>query len=483
MKRSYHLLAVLLAFGAAGAWATVRGVPSVYPTIQEGINASVNGDTVLVAPGTYTENIIFRGKRIVVTSWFAFGGDPGYILNTTINGGSPAFADSGSCVRIVNGEDSTAVLQGFTLTGGHGTWWNDEHGPGNHYWEGGGVLIALCSPTVRFNVIRNNNVNMTGGVSTGGGGIRLGDGSPHIFNNIIMNNAGMYGGGITSNFASPVIRNNVIAYNVVSQAIPGLQTYGGGGLWFNGNVAGNRIENNTIVGNSSTGSGGSGAGGRGGGMLAVFGATINTKNNIVWGNTQTTGGEVGTASGAALVSYSDVEGGFTGTGNINQSPLFADTSFLLLSASPCIDTGDTNVAFQDPEDPHTPGSAVWPAQGGLRNDTGAYGGPLSSIIAAILTPVENPPRGQFPWQMTLSQNYPNPFNPATTIRYVVPSRAHISLKVYNLLGQEVANLVDRLESEGEHFVGWNAEGHASGVYLYKLAVDRYTETRKLILSK
>ena len=184
------LLLIALAVLAGSAWSTVRNVPGAYATIQAGIDASINGDTVLVAPGTYQENIVFRGKRIVVTSWFALYSDPGYIQSTIINGGSPAFPDSGSCVRIVNGEDSTAVLQGFTLTGGHGTLWQDEHGS-FRYWEGGGVLIALCSPTIRFNIIRDNNVNMTGGRSTGGGGIRLGDGSPHIDNNIIIRNAGM----------------------------------------------------------------------------------------------------------------------------------------------------------------------------------------------------------------------------------------------------------------------------------------------------
>ena len=482
MKSATRILAILLAITAGSAWATVRNVPATYATIQDGINASVNGDTVLVAPGTYQENIVYRGKRIVVSSWFALNSDPAYIQNTIINGSSPAFADSGSCVRIVNGEDSTTVLQGFTLTGGYGTLWQDEHGS-FRYWEGGGVIIALSSPTVQFNIIRNNNVNRTGGRSTGGGGIRLGDGAPHIHNNIIMNNAGMYGGGIVSNYASPVITNNVIAFNTVSQAIAGSPTYGGGGLWFNGGVAGNRIENNTIAGNASSGTVSTGANGRGGGMIAVFGSTINTKNNIVWSNTQTTGGQVGIASGAALVSFSDVQDTFAGTGNISLPPLFADTSFYLQSGSPCIDAGDTSAAFNDPADPGNPGSALWPALGTRRNDMGAYGGPLSRTIASVLTPVQEPREGEFPWQFALSQNYPNPFNPTTTIRYELASSDRVSLKVYNLLGQEVATLVEGLESQGAHRVVWNGSATPSGVYLYKLTAGRYSETRKLILLK
>lgn len=474
-------LIVMLAVCLGTSKGTVRNVPGTYATIQAAINASVHGDTVLVAPGTYTENIVFRGKNIVVTSRFVLNSDPIYIQSTIINGGTPAFADSGSCVRIVNGEDSTAVLQGFTLTGGYGTLWQDEHGPGR-YWEGGGVFIALSSPTIKFNIIRNNNVNRTGGASTGGGGIRLGDGAPRILNNIIIGNAGMYGGGIVSNYASPTVRNNIIAYNIVSQGVAG-PTYGGGGLWFNGAVAGNKIENNTIVGNSSTGGGSSGAQGRGGGMIAVFGATITTRNNVVWGNTQTTGGQVAAVSATALVTYSDIEGGFAGQGNMNLLPQFADTSFYLSSGSPCIDAGDTSAAFNDPPDPGNPALARWPARGGLRNDVGAYGGPLSRIIASVLTGVEEQRGENNPKEFMLLQNYPNPFNPTTSISYQLPTSGSVSLKVYDVLGREVATLVDGMKQRGTNTVTWDARGKASGIYIYKLTAGEYSALKKMILMK
>lgn len=482
MNVYYVRIMTLLTLAACAAHSAVRNVPGEYSTIQAAINASVNADTVLVAPGTYPENIVFRGKKIVVTSWFALNGDLGYILNTIIQGGTPSHPDSGSCVRIINGEDSTAVLQGFTITGGYGTLWQDEHGPGR-YWEGGGVFIALSSPTVRYNIIRNNNVNRPGGASTGGGGIRLGDGSPRILNNIIINNAGMYGGGIVSNYASPFIRNNVVAYNTVTQAITGLPTYGGGGLWFNGSVQGNRIENNTVFGNTATGSGGVGAGGRGGGMIAVFGATINTRNNIVWGNTQTTGGQVAAVSATANVSYSDIQGGFAGTGNIDQDPLFADTSFYLQSASPCADAGDTSVSFYDPPDPADSTQARWPARGGRRNDMGAYGGPGSGAIATFPTGVDERHEGETVEQFALFQNYPNPFNPITSIRFTVQSSGFVSLKVYDLLGREVATLEHSVKQPGTYTVTWDASTSASGVYLCKFDGGGQSATRKLVLLK
>ncbi len=461
-------------------------VPADHATIQSAINASVNGDTVFVEPGTYRENVTFRGKRIVLTSRFYLDSNPtGAIQNTIIDGSTPSHPDSGSCVRIANGEDSTTILQGFTLTGGYGTLWQDENGAGR-YWEGGGVLIALSSPTVRHNIIRNNDVNRAGGQSTGGGGIRLGDGSPHILNNIIVNNAGMYGGGIVSNYASPTLRNNIIAYNVVSPAVTGRPTYGGGGIWVNGSRPGatfaNRIENNTIVGNSATGSGGSGAGGKGGGMLAAFSATINSRNNIVWGNTQSTGGQLNVASASTLVAtYSNVEGGYAGVGNINVNPDFAETGFYLHPNGSCVDAGDTTTSFNDLPDLVNPGLARWPSWGGLRNDMGAYGGPGADVIAAILTTVpERNDDGSLD-AFSLDQNFPNPFNPTTTITFLVHPSQHVSLKVFDVLGREIATLVNENLEAGKYRISYDAIGLPSGAYFYRLASSGYFETKRMLL--
>ncbi len=112
---------VLFVFSLSNA-NTIK-VPQDFTTIQGAINASTNGDTVLVASGTYYENINFNGKNIVLTSNYGITGDASYIKSTIINGSTPAHPDTASCVRIISGEDSTAVLQGFTLTGGKGTKW------------------------------------------------------------------------------------------------------------------------------------------------------------------------------------------------------------------------------------------------------------------------------------------------------------------------------------------------------------------------
>ncbi len=79
-----------------------------------------------------------------------------------------------------------------------------------------------------------------------------------------------------------------------------------------------------------------------------------------------------------------------------------------------------------------------------------------------------------PETFELFQNYPNPFNPATTIGYQLPAHGRVSLKVFNLLGQEVATLVDGEQLPGYHQHHWNASGVASGLYVYRLDVRDHT---------
>src|SRR5688572_25844396 len=216
MKTKLPLLLISLLFVVI-AQASVITVPGNFNTIQEAIIASSSGDTVIVTPGTYFENINFRGKNIVVTSLFYITGDISYIISTIINGSNPIHQDTASCVIFNSGEDSGAILQGFTITGGTGTVWFDIHGAGV-FREGGGILIEGSSPVIRHNYITGNHVtDMTGVVSTGGGGIRVGDGNPEITNNVITLNQARYGAGLVLNYSGCLIRNNVIASNTGGQ--------------------------------------------------------------------------------------------------------------------------------------------------------------------------------------------------------------------------------------------------------------------------
>lgn len=83
----------------------------------------------------------------------------------------------------------------------------------------------------------------------------------------------------------------------------------------------------------------------------------------------------------------------------------------------------------------------------------------------------------------LSQNYPNPFNPSTTIRYSIPENGMVTLKVFNILGQEVNTLVNKVQNAGLHQVNFNAGQFASGVYIYRLSSGNFVSTKKMLLIK
>jgi len=86
-----------------------------------------------------------------------------------------------------------------------------------------------------------------------------------------------------------------------------------------------------------------------------------------------------------------------------------------------------------------------------------------------------------PSKFSLKQNYPNPFNPITNIEFLIPKTEFVTLKIYNLLGQEIANLVSDKLKVGKYRFTWNATSLASGVYLYRLQAGNHIETRKMIL--
>jgi hypothetical protein len=86
-----------------------------------------------------------------------------------------------------------------------------------------------------------------------------------------------------------------------------------------------------------------------------------------------------------------------------------------------------------------------------------------------------------PGQLTLDQNYPNPFNPSTTIRYGLPQRSHVTLTVFNTLGQLVAQLVNGEMEAGYHEVQFGGSGLSSGVYYYRIQAGDFVQTRKLLL--
>ncbi len=111
-------------------------------------------------------------------------------------------------------------------------------------------------------------------------------------------------------------------------------------------------------------------------------------------------------------------------------------------------------------------------------------GMIGSITAAM--PTEIVEKDQLPFQFSLSQNFPNPFNPSTMIMYNLPSAAFVTLKVYNVLGKEVAVLVSQNQNSGQHMTVFDigkTNDMASGVYFYRLTAGSFTQTRKMMLVK
>jgi hypothetical protein len=89
--------------------------------------------------------------------------------------------------------------------------------------------------------------------------------------------------------------------------------------------------------------------------------------------------------------------------------------------------------------------------------------------------------GSLPEQFVLSQNYPNPFNPSTTIKYQLPAKSEVTLRVYDVLGREIATLVNEVKQPGTHTVQIDGSGLASGVYFYQLRAGAFASTKKFLL--
>jgi hypothetical protein len=88
-----------------------------------------------------------------------------------------------------------------------------------------------------------------------------------------------------------------------------------------------------------------------------------------------------------------------------------------------------------------------------------------------------------PTVFKLEQNYPNPFNPSTTIKFAVPERSNVLIKIYDILGSEVSTLVNEEKPAGTYELTWEAIGLSSGIYFYQLKAGEYVNTKKMLLIK
>lgn len=409
-----------LAFPFLAAAQVTRNVPADFPTIQQAVTAAVNGDTVLVAPGTYAEAVNLGGKRIRLRS----SGGPHV---TTIDATSLA-----PVVTIGSGATRDTLVEGFTLTGGRDT------------FDGGGIKISSGSPTIRGNIIRGNR----GG---NGNGISINFSSALVVGNVVADNhntgsvsGGGGGGGIyiggnpcSGTFAPPPdcaaeVRGNLIENNSVSSFTSGggievfaggptriidnvirnnrTRSSGGGIAFFNSADA--RVENNLIAGNRITNATGQGGGvywltpsgsrgpflvnntivhniaSNGSGVFADgYDAAARVVNNLIVGSPGATALECGkfndpnppvvrnnnvVASGAA--AYAGLCASANGVqGNISQTPLFAAVGdYRLAAGSPGVDAGENSFVVEPLDLNGTARIVDGDDFGGAQVDMGAY---------------------------------------------------------------------------------------------------------------
>jgi hypothetical protein len=139
--------------------------------------------------------------------------------------------------------------------------------------------------------------------------------------------------------------------------------------------------------------------------------------------------------------------------------------------------GFANIVWQEDPEPGTHAVAS-PDNAIIRRSRQVF---LRTTIAQLTTDVHI--GEEVPTEFALDQNYPNPFNPSTKIHYRIASGSNVKLSVCNMLGQEVATLVNGFRAAGDYEVDFTGSNLASGVYYYTLRAGRFTETRKMILTK
>jgi hypothetical protein len=363
--RCSAILALLIFLPAAGQSTLL--VPSQFSTIQAAIAAGSPGDTVLVQAGIYAERLDFLGKAIQVRS------ESGAAATRIDAALAPAWPNLPyySAVRMISGEGATAVLEGFTVTGGGGMSSNEQ---------GSGIWCHGLAPTIRDCVITNNKSTLGGGMYGNallerctisnnqtlpygeGGGVL---GRPTIIDcEIIGNHSGGTGGGVYAT-GPCTITGTVIDSNTSGNGSDG---YSGGGVrgpatliecqitrnkayhYFSGGpadsigtgvdgavlllrctVADNQIANGPVQGDTSGG-------------IKNVGSVV---ESILWGNENA---DVEFAFGPTTpIQYSIVGGGYPGTGNLALNPLFsAPGAYTLSPGSPAIDAGNP-ASLPDPD--------------------------------------------------------------------------------------------------------------------------------------
>ena len=304
--------------------------------------------------------------------------------------------------------------------------------------------------------------------ATAGGAMYIKDSNPYLHRLKFINNQSISGGGamILEN-SSPVISNVLFVKNITN----GL---GGAVQCFNGSSP--KFVNMTSADNVAIQNGG--------GTFHTNGdnTELEVINSIMYGNSKP---ELFIEGQTPVITYSIIDSASTesyfGIGCLDTDPKFEMTigNYYYLSSTVCgysLNSDAIDAGHPDSLD------AVLDCEEGLgtqRADMGYYGGRYSDMPVGVKDEIET----QIPNKYELAQNYPNPFNPSTTIQFAIPKAGMVSLKVYNILGEEVATLINRKMNAGFQKINFDASHLSSGLYLYRISADDFVDVKKMLLVK
>ncbi len=333
---------------------------------------------------------------------------------------------------------------------------------------GGAMYIENASPTIEDCKFEINGRTLAANpeiVTLAGGALYLRNANPTMRKLQFSGNTASDGGAIFLDQSSPVMTNILAVKN---------EALGFAGAIFIDNSS-PRIVNMTAADNSAA---------NGGGAFSLMHSASQPDviNSIMYGNSKP---EIYINDGMPTVTYSIIDSAATetyyGLGCLDADPQFQETygDIYRLPSTECgiaVNSIAIDAGHPDSLD------AVVTCDEGLgtqRADMGYYGGMYSSVIIVGL----DESTGTSPDAFALSQNYPNPFNPSTTIHFALPVSGHVSLVLFNTLGQEVMTLVDQPLPAGNHAVTLYGADLDSGVYFYRISGSDFSASRKMILLK
>lgn len=430
----------------------ILSVPKSYPTISSALLAALDGDSILVAPGIYVENINLSQSSISLTIKSDKGPDSTIIKPSTNN-------------PILNiwhtGKGKKVTISGFSFTQSNSS----------------GVVVATAydAQILLYNckVYKNKTAGSGGGISSSG--------NVTISNCIINENfAVQYGGGVFLTDGSQLI-NCIVSNNSVDTD--------GGGIYCTGKT---KIINCSIVKNEHNTGGRYGAGI----AMSAYLDSVLIMNSVIWGNKTFTAGWGSKCIykfNGNLVFYNNyIDESVTSKISRESSTIltsddpfsnYSNNIFSPHNKSKLINNGIKEISFYEylVKCPDQDIKGFWRSKTDNYVDIGALESetPFVGVEENIV---------MIPSACKLLQNYPNPFNPSTTIEYQISQPSNVKINIYDVAGRLVKEIVNEQRNTGNYSIVWNGKDNSgdnvsSGTYFYQIQSGEYLIAKKMILLK